>query len=563
MRVCVSKGHRLGSAAVDLVRRLSYALAGGSRIRERNHGGIDWCDVCRGSDYGPPWCCSTHGRPCSTAAPFFFPDTSHYVRAADAAVVSLTGHRSIWSDRLLDAPAAPAAKASRPDAASPPGADLAPGAATATAPQIRPARTVLTGRSIYYGAFLYAGLEGFGRFGPVIFQSAIAVGTVALFLFGATASLAPGRRQRWIWGGLIAVGLLSPLPFFVSRLMPGAFTGPLILAFVSLILFSAHYGRLARAFLLMVAAAAITFHISHILLILSVGAGALLLNVGQRHGWALRLLLPTGLILLAVAAQMLFSAAVTRTLGAPPTAPPFLSARLIADGPGYRYLETHCKTPAFLLCAYRDRMPQPSDIMLWSEDPREGIFSTLGEDAKRQLGSQDVRFYLAVLREYPGEVVGSIIRSSGEQALAFDLDHFNYVAEHREGARSHLPPEIFAWVERSAAYRGTVPVAPTITVTIAVTLLSLILIAAGFASPRGRAAWRSPGAAAALLILLALAANVVICGGMSTPHARYMMRIVWLLPLAVIAFASAIPRRRGDHANTPAPYGLSAVETSA
>jgi len=68
------------------------------------------------------------------------------------------------------------------------------------------------------------------------------------------------------------VGLLSPLPFFVSRLMPGAFTGPLILAFVSLILFGAHYGRLARTFLFMVAAAAITFHISHILLILSVGA---------------------------------------------------------------------------------------------------------------------------------------------------------------------------------------------------------------------------------------------------------------------------------------------------
>ena len=496
-------------------------------------------------------------------APFFFPDTSHYIRAADAAVVSLTGHRSSWSDRLLEAPSAPAANASGPDAASPPGADPALATATAIPPQIRPARTVLTGRSIYYGAFLYAGLEGLGRFGPVFLQSAIAVGTVALFLFGATASLTPGRRQRWIWSGLIAVGLLSPLPFFVSRLMPGAFTGPLILAFVSLILFGAHYGRLARTFLFMVAAAAITFHISHILLILSVGGGALLLNLGQRQGWTLRLLLPTSLILIAIAAQMLFSAAVTRTLGAPPTAPPFLSARLIADGPGYRYLETHCNPPKFLLCGYRDRMPQPSDIMLWSEDPREGIFSTLGEDSKRQLGGEDVRFYLAVLREYPGEVIGSIIRSSGEQALAFDLDHFNYVAEHREGARSHLPPEIFSWVERSAAYRGTVPVAPTIFVTIAVTLLSLILLAAGFASRTGRASWRSPGAAAALLILLALAANVVICGGMSTPHARYLMRIVWLLPLAVIAFAAAMPRRRGDHQHVPVSDAPPAMERTA
>lgn len=486
--------------------------------------------------------------------PFFFPDTSHYIRAADAAVASVTGHRSIWSDRLLEAVPAGTASPSAPGEASAPNPNMTAGTPTVESPvQIRPARTVLTGRSIYYGAFLYAGLEGFGRFGPVFLQSAIAAGTVALFLLGATGSLAPRCRQRWIWGGLLTAGLLTPLPFFVSRLMPGAFTGPLILAFLSLILFGPRYSRFERAFLLTVAAASITFHISHVLLILSVGGGALLLNLGQRHGWAIRFLLPTGLILVAIAAQMLFSAGVTRTLGAPPTAPPFLSARLIADGPGYRYLETHCAPPAFLLCNYRDRMPQPSDIMLWSENSREGIFSTLDEERKRRLGSEDIRFYLAVLREYPSDVLGSIIRSSGEQALAFDLDHFNYVASHREGARSHLPPEVFAWVERSAAFRGIVPVAPTIMVTIAMTILSLFLLAAGYASRRGRAVWRTPGASAALLILLAFIANAVVCGGMSTPHARYMMRIVWLLPLAVIAFAAAMAWSRGGARARPCP----------
>ena len=33
--------------------------------------------------------------------PFWFPDSSTYIRAADAAAVTLTGHRSEWSDLLV------------------------------------------------------------------------------------------------------------------------------------------------------------------------------------------------------------------------------------------------------------------------------------------------------------------------------------------------------------------------------------------------------------------------------------------------------------------------------
>lgn len=458
--------------------------------------------------------------------PFFFPDTSHYIRAADAAVVSLTDTRSVWSDRLVERPI--------PNATAP--AARLPHAEHV---EIRPTRSVLTGRSIYYGAFLYAGLQMFGRYGPVILQAAAAVCTVALFLLGASASIEPRRRRRWMWGGLLAVGLLTPLPFFVSRLMPEAFTGLMIISIIALLLFWKRYTVPARTFLLLIAAASITFHISHILLTVAIGGGALLLNIGRKEGWWLRLALPVGLIFVAGVAQTTFSLAVTQTLGAPPIVPPFLSARLIADGPGYRYLEDHCPTSEFALCTYFDRMPRPSDIMLWSEDPRDGIFSAVPDNAKRELGREDRRFYLAVLRERPLEVIDTIIRSSAQQAVEFDLDHFNYIEAHRDGARQHLPPEVFAWVERSGAYHGTVPVRATIDIMIVTTIASLLILAWALLSVAGRSAWRAPIFTAVLLILLAFAANIVICGAMSTPHARYLMRIIWLLPLAVAALGAA------------------------
>jgi len=458
--------------------------------------------------------------------PFFFPDSSHYIRAADAAMVSLADTPSDWSDRLVVShhPAPPAGE---------------PASAAASPPEIRSTRTVLTGRSIYYGALLYAGLQLFGKYGPVFLQAGLAVTAIWLFLFGAAASQEPRRRARWIAGGLLAVGLLSPLPFFVSRLMPDAFTGLLAIAVVSLLLFRDRYGRAGRFFLLLLAAAAITFHTSHILVTVAIGAGALLLNLARKERWIRLVALPAGLILFAAIAQIAFSVAVTRTLGAPPISPPFMSARLIADGPGYRYLRAHCGDKPFALCDYLNRMPRGSDILLWSENPRDGVFSTVPDPVKRVLGSEDKRFYLAVLREQPLEVLGSIVRSTAAQAGAFDLDHFNYVADHRQGARQHLPPRVFAWVERSAAYRGTMPVTPTIALTIAATAISLLLLAAACLSPAWRREWRSPAAAAAILLILAVAANIAICGALSTPHARYLMRIIWLLPLAVAALGAA------------------------
>src|SRR3546814_852222 len=138
-------------------------------------------------------------------------------------------------------------------------------------------------------------------------------------------------------------------------------------------------------------------------------------------------------------------------------------------------LEDHCPTSEFALCTYFDRMPRPSDIMLWSEDPRDGIFSAVTDNAKRELGREDRRFYLAVLRERPLEVIDTIIRSSARQAVEFDLDHFNYIEPHRDGARQHLPPEVFAWVERSGAYHGTVPAGEPIDIMIVTTIASLLL----------------------------------------------------------------------------------------
>jgi hypothetical protein len=37
----------------------------------------------------------------------------------------------------------------------------------------------------------------------------------------------------------------------------------------------------------------------------------------------------------------------------------------------------------------------------------------------------------------------------------------------------------------------------------------------------------------------AIIANIMVCGGVSTPHDRYLMRLIWLLPMIGVALVSA------------------------
>jgi hypothetical protein len=461
----------------------------------------------------------------------FFPDTTNYIRAADAAVVSLTGHSSQWSDRLvakpLDKPSEsnPAAKA--------PTASPSANPASASASALQPTRTVLNGRSIYYGALLYVGLEGFGRYGPVFIHSAIAVTALALILMAIPAV---DQRRRWLWiaGGLLALGALSPLPFFLTRLMPGAFTGIGVAALVSLLLFWDHHSRFSRVFLIALVAASATFHTTHLALTLVVACGAIILNLGRKEGWKLHLALPAMIIGTAAIAQMIFAAAVIMSIHTPPISPPFLSARVIADGPGRDYLKTHCTQPRFILCDYVGRMGDGSDTMLWSENTADGIFSAVPQPIQRKLAAQDTAFYFAVVKDRPMAVLQSSLTSAGEQFTHFDLDHFNYGPEFLGRAKSQLPAQTYDWVSKTAAFTGGVPIRMTIIATIAITIITLYLLGVTTISAIAKRARPSPIVCVCLLFLLVVVANGFICGAFSTPHARYQMRLIWLLPLGVI-----------------------------
>jgi hypothetical protein len=477
---------------------------------------------------------------------FYFPDTGTYLRSADAIVGELTGHESVWSDRrrLYDTPppqgAQPAAEAPAAEtpAASP--AAEAPAGAEAQAAAEGPLHPVLLGRSIYYGLAVFPFVAAFGSIGAVMLQAAFAVLTIWLTL-AAFASDRSRLPMRLLAVTAVLAGLTS-LPFFVSMLMPDVFAGFAIALAVAA---AAGWGRLMRwervclALLLIFSAMA---HSSHVLLVLALAGVTVLATLLARVQARAALVLLVLAAVSGLAGEQIFAKAVEHRLGEPPIRPPFLTARLIDDGPGFRLLSARCPAIDFEACRYLDRMPKDSDTFLWSYDAREGVFSTESIPVQRALAGQDTRFATESLRFDPLGVIAASAGNIARQAMLTDINIFNANSDMTDVAVTGFPEPVVAEMRASRYGTRTMPVSFWRWVNLATAIAgAAFLIAVLIGKTRERDLVKVRVAAG--LFLAAIALNSVITGAMSKPHDRYNVRVIWVLQLAALTILATRSRR--------------------
>jgi hypothetical protein len=467
--------------------------------------------------------------PLLNGAPFMMPDSTTYIRGADAVAYNLTGHRTAWSGELFRKFAPPRHEP------------------TAQADQLSGAKDtadvgpiVLAGRSIYYGALPYLSYLVGSLWFAVAIQALLTVACIALTL-QALRNLQGRRATRFELLLLVAfLALLTPVGYFVGFVMPDLTTAFAILATAHILLLWSSMDRARRWFWTVLLVFSLASHGSNLLMVGAMAFALLVLSPIRRLRPRRRsILLIVTAVLAAVALEMAFSFGVKSATGAAPVRPPFVTARLVEDGPGYRYLRDHCPQSGFLLCNYFDRLPQPSDNVLWEKRRDVGVFSALPPAEARALALEQGRFVVAVLADRPLEVAMSSFLAAARQAAQVGLGEFNYTGGTRDHFAEKLPGPVLGDVRRSAAFNGDMPVAFVSAATIPVTLLSLLAIAWTPLAGRGR---QTGSSAFALIVCVLLALNVAICGVMSTPHERYLMRAIWLLPLVAICLLPPLVR---------------------
>jgi len=457
--------------------------------------------------------------------PFYMTDTSSYLRGADAAAHWLTGHRTIWTDELFQR------------------FPRSGGAVNMNSPRSE-TPVVLAGRSVYYGILLYMA-QFVGNFWAAVVLQALLVATsiaITISVFrhrqNGDVNRAPAAASILVIGALLAA--FTPVAYFADFLMPDIFGALGLLAFAHLAFLWKENNRASRAFWFLLLLSAMLFHTANIVLtavLTAVGALCAVLKVGPA-GMKFRAI--AAALLLAAAGQALFSWSVKHATGAPPIRPPFVAARIIDDGPGYDYLREHCPQADLIFCRSASFRTRISDSLLWSPDPRLGIFQALSPSEQRLASEQQTRFVLDVLRDRPFPLMKSSLRAVFRQAAHLDLTGFNYTPQNIDYFDHKLPPPFIDHARSSRAFKGTMPVRFAEVATATAVLASLLVIFWVLIDDIRRSRTPSPKHAWVIALLLGVLLNAAVCGALSTPKGRYQMRLIWVLPFAALLI---VPRR--------------------
>lgn len=470
--------------------------------------------------------------------PFFFSDTTSYVRAADLAVqIATRGRvRTAWSYGAAPAggaaPRGGARQAKSGGVASAHGSDGGGGT------------SVMSGRSPYFGALLYLGYVTSDFWLFVLAQAAVAWWLLGLALrcFGIE-----GLSTRLAIAALLA--LASPVAFYDSLLLADALAGFGILAFLILATGRDRLRPPETTGLTGVMLVSAASHLTHIVMLAAMTGVLGLLWLARRPAWrevGRPILIGAGVVVAGLASVSVTSLIVRAALGSPPAMAPLMTARFIVDGPGRDFIDAGCGGRDFAACRLPSRATN-SDVYLWSRDPGVGTFLTADAPTRAALSREDMPFAGAVLKAHPLRQGGMMAWNTLLQIATFDSTVMNQSCFARFACSGiALPDPVRARLQASLSGRDAWPVRGIgalhyATVIAALAALALMLPAL---------AARDRDAAHRVMLWLGLLAvamlvNGFLGGAISAPQPRYQARIVWLVPLLCGVAALCLRRSAG------------------
>jgi hypothetical protein len=457
----------------------------------------------------PCWPALVNGQP------FFTLDTVAYLRAAAQGTYRLLGIESVWYAPPVAVGASELGQA-------------LPGSPQPHPPA--PGFGVLMARSVYYGLFLLASHPFSQLWLAVLAQSAV-VATAVLLTLRSFSTVTIGYSIA----SLAVLSTFTPMAFFVSMLMPDILASIAILACAHLI---TRFDRLERWELMFWVGAlcySMLAHFSHLLIVAALAAVATVrvASSANKARW-----LACGALAAALAVAFLgeraFSQAIERMTGAPPIRPPFLMARMIEDGPGYRYLQATCPGNGLEVCAYLDRLPVSAEDFVW--DGREGPFGAADMPTRRALSAEQVRFAWNVLRfDFVGQASASLANWMRQLTTFSQLTDFSYGYNMRQAFASVLPEPYRTRLQTTPAARDALPLQVASLVFQLAAFASALALVYVFAAYRnvsmmeGVVFWEFAG-----LVIAGVMLNAAVCGVLAGIFDRYQARVVWLVPMLAL-----------------------------
>ena len=352
-------------------------------------------------------------------------------------------------------------------------------------------------------------------------------------------------------------------------------------------LYADRFGGWGKAVLWLLLAACVNFHGSNLLTSLGLSVLALGWLAWRQAPWRV-MAARSGMVLtaafVAILASQAYAVAIKLRTGDELGRPPFLTARILADGPGREYLRHACATGQKLtLCAVRNAPLADTEEILWSDDPAKGIFNSADYHARVRLEHEERGFFLHALAYDPLGEMAAAFRNWGRQLVTVGYDEplrdpAYYLSDEYWKTTTLKPlllrdkpcdPEVGACILHLPAVLMS-----EIDAVVAVAALTWMSLVLGGEALQGRrrphlrphpepvegrggstavrrpvlrqaqdeateksADWRNDDTrarATVILMVLAVALNAAVCGVLSGPFARYEARVLWLVPAAAL-----------------------------
>ncbi|WP_282129969.1 hypothetical protein [Roseobacter litoralis] len=398
-------------------------------------------------------------------------------------------------------------------------------------------------------------------FGAVAFLTSFALGHIGLALFSALIlMLAVLIASRLLLGSatigtvcILALSTLTPLPFFVCFLMPDVYAGIVILTSSLILMYRRDWRWTSWLLLTALMAMCTMFHTSHLLLVWAISVAGTPLVLLLCHRLPLAAFGATALVTVAsISGGAVFDSLVERIYESEVISPPFLAARLIADGPGYWYLRNECDAVDSIFCDYIDRFPVDaidageadwySDTFLWSPDLSKGVFSAAPLEAREQMSDEHFTFAASVVAHYPVEVGRAIITNFATQ-LIYKNGLSEFMSQSRfsslfQAIGEPLTSSGMTETDREGVIRSLQSIYP------AIFWLAVLLCILLWRSARPRIPSQEDTLRVLVLLLFGgVMANALITGGLSGPHDRYNARVLWLPLLSALFFVTHLNSR--------------------
>jgi hypothetical protein len=213
--------------------------------------------------------------------------------------------------------------------------------------------------------------------------------------------------------------------------------------------------------------------------------------------------------------------------------PPYLMARILADGTGSLYLQKNCKQLRWTLCNYVDRLPSDQEDFLWRPD---GLWTGSSAADRKQLQLEERPLILGTLREFPRAQISRSSKNAGRQLVAFSLLNLAYLASgYTTSNIGNAVKGAQAKVLQSRQARGTLPLAFFDTLETAIVTCGVMALVVLLPVAWVRRKFKVTGFAVGVLFAVLL--NAVVCGVLAGVDVRYGARMIWMLPLMAFLLA--------------------------